>query len=135
MRISNPGGKADSPIISYRFNRTAGQGFFARSEFTIVFRLLADVGVRALERPSKVCGSSLSADVAIYAGRINVKGAVDIVLNLVVWIGHGPADYADRTNSARRGGLWQWDKSVLLISGASAPHRDPTGSNTQLPQC
>ena len=97
MRISNPGGKAGSPIISYRFNRTAGQGFFAGSEFAMVLRLLADIRVRALERPGKVCWSSLSADVAIYAGRINVEGAVDIVLNFVVGIGHERADYADFT--------------------------------------
>ena len=93
--------KADSPIVADRFDRTAGQRLFARVELGFIFGLLADVGVRLLERPSKVCWSSLSADVAIYTGRINVEGAGNIVLNFVVGIGHGSADYADRTNSAR----------------------------------
>jgi hypothetical protein len=127
-------------IITNRFDWATSQRFLASCDFSFVFRLLADVGVRLLERPSKVCGRSFSADVAIYAGRIDVEGAVNIVLNFVVGIGHGSADYADRTNSARCERLWQRDKGVLLISGAprctnedlpngraSAPHRDRTG--------
>ena len=101
MRISNPSVKAWLTIVANRFDRTASERLFARVELGFIVRLLADIGVRVLERPSEVCGSSLSADVAIYAGRINVEGAGNIVLNFVVGIGHGSADYADRTNSAR----------------------------------
>ncbi|MDX6500617.1 MAG: hypothetical protein QOG23_3877 [Blastocatellia bacterium] len=87
--------KPTSPIVANRFDRTAGHRLFAGLELVLIFRLLADAGVRVLKRPSKVCGSSLSADVAVYAGRINVEGAGNIAFNFVVWIGHGSADYAD----------------------------------------
>ena len=88
-------GRATSPIVANRLNRTAGQCLFASYTLGFIFRLLADVGVRLLKRSGEVCGSSLSADVAIYAGRINVEGAGNVVLNSVVWIGHGSAGYAD----------------------------------------
>ena len=82
-------------IVADSFYRATGHCLFAGEAFGFVFRLLADIGVRLLERPSKVCGSSLSADVAIYAGRIDVESAVNIVLNFVIGIGHGSADYED----------------------------------------
>jgi hypothetical protein len=95
MRISNPSVKAWLTIVTDRFDWATSHRLFASYALGFIFGLLADVGVRLLERPRKVRRGSLSADVAIYAGRINVEGAGNIVLNFVVGIGHGSADYAD----------------------------------------
>ena len=95
MRFSSPSVKAWLTIVTDRFDWATSHRLFTSCELGFIFRLLADVGVRVLERPGKICRSSLAAHVAVYAGRINVEGAGNIVLNFVVGIGHGSADYAD----------------------------------------
>ena len=51
-----------------------------------------------LERTDEVIWSRIAADITIDAGRINVKGAVRVLLNFVVWFRHESADYADFTD-------------------------------------
>jgi len=50
------------------------------------------------ERADEVVGRSVAADVTIDAGRVDIKLAVNVLLNFVVWVGHESADYADFTD-------------------------------------
>jgi len=86
-----------SPIISNRFDWAAGQGFFTCGVLGFIFGLPANIGIGALERAGKVFGSSLAADITIDAGRVDVEGAVTVLLHFVVWVRHESADYADFT--------------------------------------
>src|SRR5260221_9387172 len=84
-------------IISNRFDWAAGQGFFTCGVLGFIFGLPANIGIGALERAGKVFGSSLAADITIDAGRVDVEGAVTVLLHFVVWVRHESADYADFT--------------------------------------
>ena len=48
-----------------------------------------------LERADEVVGRSVTADITVDAGRVNVEGATDVLFNFVVWVRHESADYAD----------------------------------------
>jgi hypothetical protein len=87
-----------SPIISYRFYRTAGQSFFASGELSFVFGLLTNIGISVLEGADEVVGRSVAADITIDAGRVDIKRAVNALFDFVVWVGHESADYADFTD-------------------------------------
>jgi hypothetical protein len=53
-----------------------------------IFGLPANIGIGVLERAGKVFGSSLAANVTIDAERVDIKGAVTVLLNFVVWVRH-----------------------------------------------
>ena len=89
---------ATSSIIANRFDRTASQSFLARHPLGFGLGLLADIGIGVFERASEVVGSSFAADITVDAGRVNVKGATDVLFNFVVWVRHESADYADFTD-------------------------------------
>ena len=94
-----------SSIITNRFDRATGQRLLASRGLGFIFRLLADIGIGALERAGEVFWSRLAADITIDAGRINVEATVRVLFNFVVWVRHESADYADQTRSARNGRL------------------------------
>jgi hypothetical protein len=87
-----------SPFIADRFDRTTSQRLLTSRELGFIFRLLADVGIGALERAGEISRGSLAADVTIDAGRINIEGTVRVLYNFVVWVRHESADYADFTD-------------------------------------
>lgn len=91
-----------SPILTNRVHRADGHCFLASPALGFIFGLLADVLVGVLERAREVAGSSIAAYVTVDAGRIDVKGAVNVLSYYVVWIGHESADYADFTDLTNR---------------------------------
>jgi hypothetical protein len=82
-------------IVSDRFDRAAGQRFFARGQLGFILGLFADKRVGAFERTGKVFRGRFPTDVAIYTGSVDVKCSRDIIANFIVWIGHESAGYAD----------------------------------------
>ena len=87
-----------SPVIPDRFHRTTSQGLLACCELSFVFRLLTNVGIGVLERADEVVGRSVTADITIDAGRVDIKRAVNVLFDFVVWVRHESADYADFTD-------------------------------------
>lgn len=102
-----------------RFDRTDGHCLLTSRPLGVIFRLLADIGIRVLERTREVFGGSVATNVAIYAGRVDKEGAVNVLFYDVVSVGHESADYADfsdLTNSAkawRRNGRLRQGQSLL----------------------
>jgi hypothetical protein len=86
---------ATFPVIADCFDRTASQSLLACRPLGFILGLLADIRIGVLKRASEVVGSSFAADIAIDASRIDVKGAVCVLFDFVVWVGHESAGYAD----------------------------------------
>ena len=89
---------ATSPIIPYRFYRTTGQCFLASCQLGFIFRLLANVGIGVFEGADEVVGRSVTADITIDAGRVDIKRAGNVLFDFVVLVRHESADYADFTD-------------------------------------
>ena len=84
-----------SPVLSNRFDRTTRQGLLASSQLSFIFGLLADEGIRVLERAGEVPRCSVAADITIDAGRVDIKRTGNVLFDFVVWVRHESADYAD----------------------------------------
>jgi len=95
--------REDSAILTNGFDWTNGHCLLASRALGFIFRLLADIGIRVLERTREVFGSSVATDVAIDAGGVDVEGAVNVLFYHVVSVGHESADYADFTDLTNSG--------------------------------
>jgi hypothetical protein len=93
-----PKERENSAILTNRFDWTNGHCFLASRALRFIFRLLADIGIRVLERAREVPGTSVAADIAIDAGGVDIERAVNVLFNFVVSIGHESAAYADFTD-------------------------------------
>jgi hypothetical protein len=73
-------------IISDCFHGTTSQGFFTRRLLFFSFRLFINKGITVLVGTSKIFGGRVAANVAVYARRIDIIGAWDILFYAVVAI-------------------------------------------------
>jgi len=81
------------PIIANRLDRTAAEGFLTRGPLGFILWLLADVGIRVLERAEEVLGSKVSTDVAVDASAVDIEPARDVLSYAVVGIRHRILDF------------------------------------------
>ena len=140
------------PIIANRLDRTAAEGFFTRGPLGFILWLLADVGIRVLERAEEVLGSKVSTDVAVDASAVDIEPARGVLSYAVIGIRHfrildlrfglfyrlesGPNEGPNQKspiknrNSSRMRHLFGLDQLIKLFSGQQAqldrrfPQRD-----------
>jgi len=76
-----------STIVSDRFDRTTGQGFFTGRVLLFIFRLLADVRIGLLERSPEVLRSQVTTDVTIDTRAVDIEKSGNVFFEAVVTVG------------------------------------------------
>jgi hypothetical protein len=73
-------------VVADCFHRARGHRFITQRAFFFRFRLLENEGVTVLVRACKIVRRCIPAHVAVYAGRVNIIRAGNILLDAIIRI-------------------------------------------------